>query len=77
MSRSASDIQATMNATLTGTETGLVGYWPFDEGSGDTTADLTAYHDTGTLGGGVPADQPAWIASTAPHEHGQYRPHAK
>ncbi len=66
VSRSASDIQATMNATLTGTETGLVGYWPFNEGSGDTTADLTAYHDTGTLGGGVPADQPAWIASTAP-----------
>ena len=66
MSLAATYIQSTMNATLTGSEPGLVGYWPFDEGSGGTTADLTANGDTGILGGGVPADEPTWVASTAP-----------
>jgi hypothetical protein len=32
--RSQEEIEATMNQRLTGTEAGLVGYWPLDEGSG-------------------------------------------
>ena len=64
VSRSTSDIQATMDTLLAGNDAGLAGYWPFDEGSGSTTADLTSNGDTGTLGGGTAADQPAWLAST-------------
>lgn len=30
---------------------GLVGYWPFDEGSGSTTADASGYGNTGTWNG--------------------------
>ncbi len=30
---------------------GLVGYWPFDEGSGIVTQDLSGYSNTGTLSG--------------------------
>ncbi|MEO6601846.1 MAG: LamG domain-containing protein, partial [Polyangiaceae bacterium] len=39
VARSAADIKATMSKTLTGTETGLVGYWQFNETSGTTAAD--------------------------------------
>jgi len=31
----------------------LVGYWPFNEGSGTTTADLSANGNNGTLNGGI------------------------
>jgi len=39
--RTGDEILADMNATLTGNEDGLEGYWPFDEGSGSSSADLT------------------------------------
>ncbi|HEY9165690.1 MAG TPA: LamG-like jellyroll fold domain-containing protein [Candidatus Kryptonia bacterium] len=45
--RSQVEIQSTMNDTLTGTETGLVGYWQFNE-SGTTT---TAYEQMGLYNG--------------------------
>jgi Concanavalin A-like lectin/glucanases superfamily len=32
---------------------GVVGYWPFDEGSGSTTADVSGNGNTGTLLGGT------------------------
>lgn len=44
--RNATDIQSQMNTTLTGTESGLIGYWPIEEGSGNTTEDLTAAGNT-------------------------------
>src|SRR3989344_1481591 len=34
---------------------GLIGYWPLDEGSGTTTADVSGYGNSGTLTGG-----PTW-----------------
>ena len=45
------DIQANMNDVLTGNEDGLVGFWPFDEGSGTTTADGSPNSIQGTLVG--------------------------
>src|SRR5205807_1519547 len=45
--RSQQDIQSTMNATLTGSEAGLQGYWQFDEGTGTTAFDKTANHNDG------------------------------
>lgn len=41
--------------------TGLMGYWPFDEGSGTTTSDISGLGHNGALGGGT---MPAWQAST-------------
>ena len=47
---SQAEIQARMNTTLTGTETGLAGYWPLDEsttvnGKYPVTVDLTQNHN--------------------------------
>jgi hypothetical protein len=64
--RSQADIQATMNKPLTGTETGLVGYWRFDEGSGTTASDSSGHQNSGTLGAGSASAMPAWVSSTAP-----------
>lgn len=41
------------NCPPTGSETGLVGYWNFEEGTGITAADLTSNGFDGTLNGGV------------------------
>ncbi len=57
----AEQIQANLHLFRAGTESGLVSYWHFDEGSGATTADSTSYSNTGTLQGGV-----SWVKSTAP-----------
>jgi Concanavalin A-like lectin/glucanases superfamily len=62
VARSASQILASKDKTLVGNETGLVGYWQFNESSGTTAADsvTTAGHTkhAGTLmaatGNGVP-----------------------
>lgn len=48
--RSQTEIQANMNHRLTGTETGLAHYWPFDEGMGSTTYDHTG-NANGTITG--------------------------
>ncbi len=64
--RSASAIQANMGDALVGNEAGLAGYWKLDEGSGTTTADATANGNTGTLGAGVAANQPAWSVAPSP-----------
>jgi uncharacterized membrane protein len=61
--RSQANIQSDMGQLLTGSETGLVGYWPLNDGSGVTAADLTASHHNGTLGGGTAADEPTWVAT--------------
>ncbi|GEM_PF-3485846 len=58
--RSQSEIQQTMNDTLTGSEPGLVGYWRFNEGSGTTTVDASGNGNTGTL-----VNNPTWVTSGA------------
>jgi len=56
------DIQAVMDQGFTGaTEPGLVGYWNFNEASGDSTLDLTGNGNHGSLQGGV-----TWISDAAP-----------
>jgi hypothetical protein len=59
--RSEADIAGTMNKKLMGSEPGLVGYWRFDEGSGTSTADVTATKNNGDLFG-----SPNWVVSDAP-----------
>ena len=61
IARTESEIQATMNHSLTGNETGLVGYWKFDEASGNTAGDSTPNDNDGTLQGDA-----AFAASDAP-----------
>lgn len=56
-----SNVRENMNNKLTGNESGLVGYWQFDEGSGTTINDATANGNTGTL-----MSSSMWITSTAP-----------
>ncbi len=64
VARSQAEIQAAMNSALTGGEPGLLGYWDFEEGSGQTVFDLAGGHD-GRLGtDSAPDDSdPAWIDS--------------
>lgn len=49
--RSQTEIQATMGCRLTGAESGLVGYWPLNEGDGAIAQDKTANHNSGTISG--------------------------
>jgi gliding motility-associated-like protein len=48
---SQSEIQNYMNCPPTGNESGLVGYWNFEEGSGTTALDITANGNNGTING--------------------------
>ncbi|MCF7733582.1 MAG: FG-GAP-like repeat-containing protein, partial [Akkermansiaceae bacterium] len=57
--RSAAEISDNLDNALVGDESGLVAYYRFGEGSGDTTADTTANAITGTLTG-----SPAWEGSS-------------
>ncbi|MDJ1492862.1 PKD domain-containing protein [Cytophagaceae bacterium DM2B3-1] len=59
--RSATEISTNMRTRQQTNATGLVGYWRLDEGSGTTTADLTANALTGTLAGG-----PSWQSGVPP-----------
>ncbi|MCD9019109.1 LamG-like jellyroll fold domain-containing protein [Parachryseolinea silvisoli] len=45
------EIRATMCRKLTGTESGLIGYWNFDETSGATVKDVSSKHYDGILHG--------------------------
>jgi CubicO group peptidase (beta-lactamase class C family) len=57
-----------MNLELTGSESGLVAYYDFNEGTGQTAFDSGPNGYDGTLGSnsGVDARDPAWIPSGAP-----------
>ena len=60
VARTAQEIYDNKNWILTGTESGLVAYWHFDEGTDLTTADATGHGNIGSL------DTPNWVPSTAP-----------
>ncbi len=68
VTRSGSEIAGAMNARLTGSEAGFVGYWTFDEGAGDVAADATGNGHDGRLGSAVGADanDPQWTMDAAP-----------
>ncbi len=61
VARTQAEIRAYMNRELIGTEPGLIGYWKFNEGSGDTAYDYSSNNNDGTLLGGA-----AWVDSSAP-----------
>ena len=50
-SLSVTEIQQYMSSPLTGNEPGLVGYWNFNEGSGNTVTDLSGNGNDGTING--------------------------
>jgi len=60
-SRSQLDLLAWKDASLIGNESGLVGYWNFDEGSGLTIHDLTVNGNNGQFEGSV--NHPQWVLS--------------
>jgi hypothetical protein len=61
--RSQSEIQGSMNRTIPGSTSGLVGYWRFDESSGTNADCQTTFNNDGTLlNMSVPS---AWTTSTA------------
>lgn len=51
VARTQAQIDANKYATLVGNESGLVGYWRFDEQTGATVNDITANNNDGTLTG--------------------------
>ncbi|MEB3340848.1 LamG-like jellyroll fold domain-containing protein [Okeania sp.] len=53
VARTEAEIQDSLNATFTGNETGLVGYWNFNNDSGTTATDLTSNNNDGTLKNGA------------------------
>jgi hypothetical protein len=60
--RNITDIRADMYRTLSGTETGLVSYWQFNEGSGTAPKDIVG----GNPGTFHNMDATNWILSTIP-----------
>jgi hypothetical protein len=69
VARSAAEILADMNTTLTGQEPNLVAYWPMDEEAGQTISDLAGAND-GQLGSSAQADvnDPLWVSEVFPHD---------
>jgi len=68
IARTQGQIQADMYRTLSGSETGLVGYYRFDEENGQLVNDSSPFAYHGTLGAtsSPGSDDPAWVESTAP-----------
>jgi hypothetical protein len=53
IARTQAEIQADMDRELSGDETGLIGYWKFNEGSDNTAYDSSPNNNDGILLGGV------------------------
>lgn len=66
--KTQAQIQADMYKELTGNEAGLVAYWDFNSGSGQTVYDKTVNGYDGYLGTLSSSDtyEPTWVSSTAP-----------
>ncbi len=70
--RTQQEINEAMFDALDGTEPGLVGCWTFNEGSGQTIADISQYQNDGWLGSNASQaddNDPQWVV----HEY-QYPP---
>ena len=69
---SHSQIQSYMATSPTGSETGLVGYWNFNEGTGTTASDATSNDNDGTIYGATwstdvpPYLGPVWYSRKSP-----------
>ena len=62
-SRSAADILTGYDQQLTGTESGLQGYWPADDASGASVAELTGNYSAAAL---IGADPGSWVVDSIP-----------
>lgn len=62
--RTQAQIQDNMNRQLTGTEPGLIGYWPLNEASGSFTEDKSVNTADGTTSGTT------WVTSNIPPIYG-------
>ena len=67
VARTQDEIQTFMNEQLTGTKTGLLGYWCFDEGIGSNSFDKTINANHGSLHNGV-----NWVNSLTPMKPGWF-----
>ena len=72
VARSEAEVQADRFAQLDGTEAGLIGYWPMDDGTGTVVADRSGNGHYGELGRQT-AWRPAWTACDAPYERDTVR----
>jgi Concanavalin A-like lectin/glucanases superfamily/Putative metal-binding motif len=66
--RSADQVRGSMTQCVSNESLGLLGYWPFNEGSGQVVHDRSSYHNDGYLGQ-MPINDgsdPSWIASGPP-----------
>lgn len=63
--RTPAQLLATMKTPLNGNEPGLVGYWRFDEASGDIATDTSSIQAHGSLGNGDAGARPQRVPSTA------------
>jgi hypothetical protein len=63
VARSQSDVIAKLNASLSGTEVGLAGYWTIEENTGQTIGDKSVNINNGFLGtnSSVETSDPAWL----------------
>ncbi|MBI5362140.1 MAG: hypothetical protein HZA53_03105 [Planctomycetes bacterium] len=61
LARTPAQIVQSMNTQLLGSETGLIGYWPFDAGTGAVATDLSGGQHHGALQGGV-----SWVTELVP-----------
>lgn len=68
VARTESQIRSTMSTSLVGNELGLVAYWRFDEGNGQSLSDATANRNSGRLGSTTAMDlsDPTWSRYAAP-----------
>ena len=59
-----------MNIKLNGSESGLIAYWPMDEGQGQVTTDFSGSID-GRLGSSSTDDisDPRWVKTKFPYEN--------
>ena len=70
VARTQTQIQSTMNTVLTSEyystpDSGLVGYWRLDEGTGQTAEDLSVFSNNATLGTSANPDasDPTWVSA--------------
>ena len=65
--RNISQIRQDMHMILTAPSSGLIGYWPFSEGTGTAVADHSGANHNGTLSGTI---LPTWQVSNGPYGEG-------
>jgi hypothetical protein len=65
---SAEEIATAIYTKPAGSEPNLAAYWDFDEGAGQTAADVSGHGNNGVLGSssGIDTADPCWVESDAP-----------